>query len=169
MGISHQTWEEATKHDPPPPTRDPSPISRRLFPPTKPTRRTSSLFSPTPSLCSMVSHKFGMRSDARTYNLSGMGCSAGVISLDLAKVCKLCVDYRAQVSSLSSTLLLRQEFGALFDFGLALDSRFLEFLYALPFVRHVDGRWLFFFLEKKSQQHGRNTSDTRETSRTDGL
>ncbi|CAN0224068.1 unnamed protein product, partial [Hapterophycus canaliculatus] len=44
-----------------------------------------SLFSPTPSLCSMVSHKFGMRSDARTYNLSGMGCSAGVISLDLAK------------------------------------------------------------------------------------
>ncbi|CAN0540518.1 unnamed protein product, partial [Ectocarpus sp. 12 AP-2014] len=46
-----------------------------------------SLFSPTPSLCSMVSHKFGMRSDARTFNLSGMGCSAGVISLDLAKVC----------------------------------------------------------------------------------
>ncbi|CAM9967239.1 unnamed protein product [Ectocarpus sp. 6 AP-2014] len=44
-----------------------------------------SLFSPTPSLCSMVSHKFGMRSDARTFNLSGMGCSAGVISLDLAK------------------------------------------------------------------------------------
>lgn len=34
----------------------------------------------------MVSHKFGMRSDARTFNLSGMGCSAGVISLDLAKV-----------------------------------------------------------------------------------
>lgn len=48
-----------------------------------------SLFSPTPSLCSMVSHKFGMRSDARTFNLSGMGCSAGVISLDLAKVCML--------------------------------------------------------------------------------
>ena len=46
----------------------------------------SSLFSPTPSLCSMVSHKYNMRSDARTFNLSGMGCSAGVISLDLAKV-----------------------------------------------------------------------------------
>ncbi|CAN0355354.1 unnamed protein product [Ectocarpus sp. 6 AP-2014] len=32
-----------------------------------------------------VLEKFGMRSDARTFNLSGMGCSAGVISLDLAK------------------------------------------------------------------------------------
>ncbi|CAN0348745.1 unnamed protein product, partial [Laminaria digitata] len=45
----------------------------------------TSLFSPTPSLCSMVSHKYNMRSDARTFNLSGMGCSAGIISLDLAK------------------------------------------------------------------------------------
>lgn len=49
-------------------------------------RPRCSLFSPTPSLCSMVSHKFSMRSDARTYNLSGMGCSAGIISIDLAKV-----------------------------------------------------------------------------------
>jgi len=44
-----------------------------------------SLFSPTPSLCSMVINKFGMRSDIMSYNLSGMGCSAGVISLELAK------------------------------------------------------------------------------------
>jgi 3-ketoacyl-CoA synthase len=44
-----------------------------------------SLFSPTPSLCAMVSHKFGMRSDIKSYNLSGMGCSANVISIDLAK------------------------------------------------------------------------------------
>lgn len=44
-----------------------------------------SLFSPTPSLCAMVVHHFGMRSDTLTYNLSGMGCSAGLVSIDLAK------------------------------------------------------------------------------------
>uniref|UniRef100_A0A7S2XYV1 3-ketoacyl-CoA synthase n=1 Tax=Fibrocapsa japonica TaxID=94617 RepID=A0A7S2XYV1_9STRA len=44
-----------------------------------------SLFSPTPSLCSMVIHKFGMRPGIISYNLSGMGCSAGVIAIDLAK------------------------------------------------------------------------------------
>jgi len=44
-----------------------------------------SLFSPTPSLCSMVVNKFQMRSDICAYNLSGMGCSAGLISVELGK------------------------------------------------------------------------------------
>jgi len=44
-----------------------------------------SLFSPTPSLCALAAHEFGMRSDLASYNLSGMGCSASVISIDLAK------------------------------------------------------------------------------------
>lgn len=44
-----------------------------------------SLFSPTPSLCSQVINKFRMRSDISSYNLSGMGCSAGLISVELAK------------------------------------------------------------------------------------
>jgi hypothetical protein len=44
-----------------------------------------SLFCPTPSLCSSVSKRFGLRPDVRTYNLGGMGCSAGLISIDLAK------------------------------------------------------------------------------------
>ena len=44
-----------------------------------------SLFSPTPSLCAMVMSHFGMRSDCATYNLSGMGCSASLIAIDLAK------------------------------------------------------------------------------------
>lgn len=44
-----------------------------------------SLFSPTPSLCDMVISHFNMRPDVLTYNLSGMGCSASVISIDLVK------------------------------------------------------------------------------------
>jgi predicted naringenin-chalcone synthase len=44
-----------------------------------------SLFSPTPSLCAMVLSHFNMRSDVATYNLSGMGCSASLIAIDLAK------------------------------------------------------------------------------------
>jgi len=44
-----------------------------------------SLFNPTPSLSAMIINKYKLRSDIRNYNLSGMGCSAGVISIDLAK------------------------------------------------------------------------------------
>jgi predicted naringenin-chalcone synthase len=44
-----------------------------------------SLFSPTPSLCAMVISKFGMRSDILSFNLSGMGCGASLISVDLAR------------------------------------------------------------------------------------
>jgi predicted naringenin-chalcone synthase len=44
-----------------------------------------SLFSPTPSLCAMVLSHFNMRSDVATYNLSGMGCAASIISIDLAQ------------------------------------------------------------------------------------
>ncbi|GFP85344.1 3-ketoacyl-coa synthase 6 [Phtheirospermum japonicum] len=44
-----------------------------------------SLFSPTPSLTAMVINKYRMRSNIKSFNLSGMGCSAGIISIDLAK------------------------------------------------------------------------------------
>lgn len=46
-----------------------------------------SVFNPIPSLSSMIVNKFGFRSDIKTYNLGGMGCSANVISLDLATGC----------------------------------------------------------------------------------
>lgn len=44
-----------------------------------------SLFAPTPSLCALVCNEFCLREDVRTYNLGGMGCSANVIAVDLAK------------------------------------------------------------------------------------
>jgi len=44
-----------------------------------------SLFSPTPSLCAMVISHFGMRRDIASYNLSGMGCGASLIAVELGK------------------------------------------------------------------------------------
>lgn len=44
-----------------------------------------SLFVPTPSLASIIVTHYKMRGDVKSVNLGGMGCSAGVISIDLAK------------------------------------------------------------------------------------
>lgn len=44
-----------------------------------------SLFCPTPSLTSMVVNHYKLRGNIMSYNLGGMGCSAGLISIDLAK------------------------------------------------------------------------------------
>ncbi|KAL5852844.1 hypothetical protein ACOSQ3_007962 [Xanthoceras sorbifolium] len=45
----------------------------------------SSLFNPTPSLSAMVVNRYKLRGNILSYNLGGMGCSAGIISIDLAK------------------------------------------------------------------------------------
>jgi 3-ketoacyl-CoA synthase len=44
-----------------------------------------SLFSPTPSLCAMIMNHFKMRGNVMAYNLSGMGCSASLIGIELAQ------------------------------------------------------------------------------------
>lgn len=44
-----------------------------------------SLFNPTPSLSAMVINHYKLRGNITSYNLGGMGCSAGLISIDLAK------------------------------------------------------------------------------------
>ncbi|WOH16179.1 hypothetical protein DCAR_0935728 [Daucus carota subsp. sativus] len=44
-----------------------------------------SMFNPTPSLSSAIVNRYNLRSNILSYNLAGMGCSAGNISIDLAK------------------------------------------------------------------------------------
>ncbi|CAE5982764.1 unnamed protein product [Arabidopsis arenosa] len=45
----------------------------------------SSTFNPTPSLASMIVNKYKLRDNIKSLNLGGMGCSAGVIAVDVAK------------------------------------------------------------------------------------
>ncbi|KAM3306864.1 3-ketoacyl-CoA synthase 20-like [Capsicum chacoense] len=44
-----------------------------------------SLFNPTPSLSSMIVNHYKLGENVMSYNLGGMGCSAGLISIDLAE------------------------------------------------------------------------------------
>ncbi|KAD4384517.1 hypothetical protein R6Q59_011359 [Mikania micrantha] len=44
-----------------------------------------SLFNPTPSLASMIVNHYKLRGNILSFNLGGMGCSAGLIAIDLAK------------------------------------------------------------------------------------
>lgn len=44
-----------------------------------------SLVCPTPSITAMIIKKFGFRSNVKSISLSGMGCSAGILSISLAK------------------------------------------------------------------------------------
>ncbi|KAK9791382.1 hypothetical protein WJX73_008524 [Symbiochloris irregularis] len=42
-------------------------------------------FIPVPSMAARIVNRFRMREDVLTYNLGGMGCSASLVSIDLAK------------------------------------------------------------------------------------
>ncbi|GAB2228559.1 hypothetical protein Droror1_Dr00022679 [Drosera rotundifolia] len=45
----------------------------------------SGTFSPTPSLTAAIVNKYEMRTNIKSFNLSGMGCSAGLVSISLAR------------------------------------------------------------------------------------
>lgn len=45
----------------------------------------SSLFNPTPSLSATIVNHYKFKGNILSYNLGGMGCSAGLISIDLVK------------------------------------------------------------------------------------
>ncbi|KAL9679229.1 hypothetical protein QQ045_017085 [Rhodiola kirilowii] len=44
-----------------------------------------SLFNPTPSLTSMIVNHYKIKPDIKSFNLGGMGCITGLISIDLVK------------------------------------------------------------------------------------
>ncbi|KAK9058725.1 hypothetical protein SSX86_023567 [Deinandra increscens subsp. villosa] len=43
------------------------------------------IYNTMPSLCSMIVHRYKLRENVITYNLVGMGCSAGLLAIGLAK------------------------------------------------------------------------------------
>uniref|UniRef100_A0A8I6YRV8 FAE domain-containing protein n=1 Tax=Hordeum vulgare subsp. vulgare TaxID=112509 RepID=A0A8I6YRV8_HORVV len=43
------------------------------------------IFCPQPCLASRIAHHYGMRDDVVAYNVSGMGCSATLVSLDIVQ------------------------------------------------------------------------------------
>lgn len=66
-----------------------------------------SIFCPTPSLSAMVVNKFRMRSNIKSFHLSGMGCSAGIIAVSLAK--DLLRVHRNSLALIVSTEALNQQ------------------------------------------------------------
>lgn len=62
-----------------------------------------SIFNPTPSLSAMLVNHFKLRRSVLTYNLSGMGCSAGLIAVSLVR--ELLQVRRRYVQGLPSTTL----------------------------------------------------------------
>ncbi|EEQ98033.1 conserved hypothetical protein [Perkinsus marinus ATCC 50983] len=63
------------------------------------------MYNPTPSHAAMIVNEVGMRNDVITYNLSGMGCSAGVITIDLAT--RLLRETRGRALIVSTEILTR--------------------------------------------------------------
>ncbi|XP_008461612.2 3-ketoacyl-CoA synthase 19-like isoform X1 [Cucumis melo] len=51
-----------------------------------------SLFSPSPCLTSRIVNRYKMREDIKAFNLSGMGCSASIVAIDLVNNLFKCYD-----------------------------------------------------------------------------
>lgn len=69
-----------------------------------------SLFNPTPSLSAMIINHFKLRSNIVSYNLSGMGCSAGIIAIDCAR--QMLQLYPGQYALVCSTENITQNWSA---------------------------------------------------------
>lgn len=68
-----------------------------------------SMYSPVPSLAAMIINHYKMRKDIDVYNLGGMGCSAGLVSIDLAH--KLLQGRRNSYALVVSTEVISAMFG----------------------------------------------------------
>ncbi|KAK3414926.1 hypothetical protein EUGRSUZ_H00226 [Eucalyptus grandis] len=65
-----------------------------------------SVFNPTPSLSAMIVNHYKLRGNVLSYNIGGMGCSAGLISIDLVKqLLQVNRNFYALVVSLESITL----------------------------------------------------------------
>ena len=42
-------------------------------------------FNPTPSISAMLMNMYKIKQTCKNYNLAGMGCSSGLVSIDLAR------------------------------------------------------------------------------------
>ncbi|GMI91720.1 3-ketoacyl-CoA synthase 19 [Hibiscus trionum] len=60
-----------------------------------------SLFSPSPSLTSRIINRYKMRENIKSFNLSGMGCSASMVAIDLVQ--RLFKTYKNQLAIVVST------------------------------------------------------------------
>ncbi|XVF83502.1 hypothetical protein PTKIN_Ptkin16aG0493600 [Pterospermum kingtungense] len=60
-----------------------------------------SLFSPSPSLTSRIINRYKMRENIKSFSLSGMGCSASMVAVDLVQ--RLFMTYKNQFAIVVST------------------------------------------------------------------
>lgn len=60
-----------------------------------------SLFSPSPSLTSRIINRYKMRENIKSFSLSGMGCSASMVAVDLVQ--RLFMTYKNQLAIVVST------------------------------------------------------------------
>ncbi|XP_020082539.1 3-ketoacyl-CoA synthase 10-like [Ananas comosus] len=62
-------------------------------------------FCPSPSLSAIVVNRYGMRHDIRSFNLSGMGCSAGVVGVDVARTLLSNINRRSYAIVMSTEIV----------------------------------------------------------------